>query len=131
MKKLRGYIFSRSFLGERVPQRVQNIVLRDYCRTQGYELLLATAEYAIPRSYLILRSVLDELPAIDGVVMYSMFQLPEDQNERHAIIFDDVLKQGKEIHFAAEAMKIVTSEDARMIEECWLVRQALPEKSAI
>ena len=27
-KKLKGYIFSRSFMGERVPQHVQNIVLK-------------------------------------------------------------------------------------------------------
>ena len=31
-KKLKGYIFSRPFMGEQVPQHVQNIVLRDYCK---------------------------------------------------------------------------------------------------
>ena len=30
-KRLRGYIFSRPFMEERVPQHVQNIVIRDYC----------------------------------------------------------------------------------------------------
>ena len=30
--KLKGYIFSRPFFGERVPQNVQNIILRDYCK---------------------------------------------------------------------------------------------------
>ena len=29
MKKVRGYIFSRSFMGERVPQHVENIVYAD------------------------------------------------------------------------------------------------------
>lgn len=29
--RLKGYIFSRPFLGERVPQHIQNIVIRDYC----------------------------------------------------------------------------------------------------
>ena len=28
MNKVRGYIFSRSFMGERVPQHVQNIVIK-------------------------------------------------------------------------------------------------------
>ena len=32
MKKFRGYIFSRAFQGERVPQHVQNIVIRDFCK---------------------------------------------------------------------------------------------------
>ena len=29
--KLRGYIFSRNFMGERVPQHIQNIIVKDYC----------------------------------------------------------------------------------------------------
>ena len=36
-KKVRGYIFSRSFMGERVPQHVQNIVIRDYCEKNNLE----------------------------------------------------------------------------------------------
>ena len=32
MKRARGYIFSRSFMGERAPQHVQNIVIRDFCK---------------------------------------------------------------------------------------------------
>ena len=38
-KKLRGYIFSRTFMGERVPQHVQNIVIRDYCVKNKYDYL--------------------------------------------------------------------------------------------
>ena len=32
MLNVRGYIFSRSFFGERVPQHIQNIVIRDFCK---------------------------------------------------------------------------------------------------
>ena len=32
MKKVRGYIFSRPFMGERAPQHVQNIIIRDFCK---------------------------------------------------------------------------------------------------
>ena len=32
MKKLRGYIFSRAFMGERVPQSIQNLVIREFCK---------------------------------------------------------------------------------------------------
>ena len=32
LKKVRGYIFSRSFMGERVPQHIQNIVISDFCK---------------------------------------------------------------------------------------------------
>ena len=60
MKKLRGYIFARPFMGERVPQHVQNIVLRDYCARKNHELLLAVVEYAMPNSYLMMESLANQ-----------------------------------------------------------------------
>ena len=35
---LRGYIASRPVAGARVPQHVQNLVIRDYARRKGQEL---------------------------------------------------------------------------------------------
>jgi len=61
MSKLRGYIFSRPFMGERAPQHVQNIILRDYCSKRGYDFLLSVTEYAMPDSFMILESLLDDL----------------------------------------------------------------------
>ena len=46
MKTLKGYIFSRPFFNERVPQHVQNIVNKDYCKSQGYSFLMSATEYA-------------------------------------------------------------------------------------
>ena len=37
-KGFRGYIFSRPFMEERVPQHVQNIVIRDYCSKKKYSI---------------------------------------------------------------------------------------------
>ena len=34
MKQIRGYIFSRPFLDERVPQNVQNLVIREFCKNE-------------------------------------------------------------------------------------------------
>ena len=39
MKKIRGYNFSRPFMGERVPQHVQNIVIKDFCQKNGFNLI--------------------------------------------------------------------------------------------
>ena len=50
MKKLRGYIFSRQFMGERVPQHVQNIVIRNYCEKNRYFFLLSSVEYKMENS---------------------------------------------------------------------------------
>ena len=37
MKRVKGYNFSRPFMGERVPQHVQNIVIKDYCQKKLQE----------------------------------------------------------------------------------------------
>lgn len=39
--KLKGYIFSRSFMGERAPQHIQNIILREYCKKNNFTFLLS------------------------------------------------------------------------------------------
>ena len=82
MKKLRGYIFSRVFLGERIPQYVQNIVIRDYCSKKRFQYLLSASEYAMVNSTFVLKQIINELTSIDGIVAYSVFQMPEDDLQR-------------------------------------------------
>jgi len=124
MKKLRGYIFARPFMGERAPQHVQNIILRDYCQKRGYELLLSATEYAMPDSYMILESVLDDLANIDGIVFYSLYQLPL-QPEKRKLIYSRVLGAQKSLHFAVEGMFISNSNEIESVENCLLVKATL------
>jgi len=124
VKRLRGYIFGRPFLGERVPQHVQNIVLRDYARRKNVVLLLSASEYAMPRSHLILETVCGELPRIDGILAYSVFQLPEDAAHR-ASVLDRVVSSGKEMHFAVENIMVDSRDSVEAVEVLWRVRIAL------
>ena len=124
MKKLRGYIFARPFMGERAPQHVQNIILRDYCQKRGYELLLSATEYAMPDSYMILESVLDDLANIDGIVFYSLYQLPL-QPEKRKLIYSRVLEAQKSLHFAVEGMSISNTNEIESVENCLLVKATL------
>ena len=126
MKKLRGYIFARSFMGERAPQHVQNIVLRDYCQKRGHELLLSATEYAMEDSYMILESVLDDLANIDGVVFYSLYQLPT-QSEKRRLIYSRVLDAQKSLHFAVEDKVISSVNDIQIVEEIIRVLEVLGE----
>ena len=84
-KKLKGYIFSRSFMGERVPQHVQNIVLRDYCKKNNYLFLMSATEYSIRESDLMLFQTLNEMKKFDGIIFYSLFQLPENIKQRKKV----------------------------------------------
>ena len=78
MKQIRGYIFSRPFLDERVPQNVQNLVIREFCKKENLFYNLSASEYAMANCYKILNQLIHELKSLDGIVAYSLFQLPED-----------------------------------------------------
>jgi len=110
---------------ERVPQHVQNIVIRDYCSKKGMQYLLSATEYAMNNSALMLRQLVKELPTIDGIVAYSMFQMPEDDNERQRI-FNSVLSCKKEIHFAVEGLSLYDLGTYNHIENIWQVKKTLP-----
>ena len=125
MKKVRGYIFSRPFMGERVPQHVQNLVIRDYCHKRELQYLLSSTEYSMPGCYFILRNVLEELEKIHGIVSYSLYQLPEITSERNEII-KRVLDLGKTFHFAVEGLQLGDATEYKRIENLWRVKQTLP-----
>ena len=125
MKGVRGYIFSRSFLGERVPQHVQNLVIRDYCNKQGLQYLLSATEYAMANSHLILQEVLEELSKLDGIVFYSLFLLPGNKEERDRVI-NIILKKEKTIYFAVEGLRINNKIEHERIENIWQVKKTLP-----
>ena len=120
----RGYIFSRPFLEERVPQHVQNIVIRDYCSKKNIQYLLSATEYAMENSALILRQLINDLPFIDGIVAYSIFQMPEDDVERQSI-FKSILSSKKEIHFAVEGLSLYDNQSYSRIENIWQVKKTI------
>ena len=124
-KRLRGYIFSRPFMEERVPQHVQNIVIRDYCIKNNFQYLLSATEYTMENSTLMLRQLIKDLPSIDGIVAYSIFQMPEDDIERKGI-FNSILSCKKELHFAVEGSSLYDNETCAQIEEIWQVKKILP-----
>lgn len=130
MNMVRGYIFSRPFMGERVPQHVQNLVIRDYCERNSLQFLLSATEYAMPCCHLILEQVLSELPGISGLVAYSLFQLPEDSAQRK-VIYEQTLNQKKVLHFAVEGLHASTQLECERIEALWRIRLTLPHCAQI
>jgi sporadic carbohydrate cluster protein (TIGR04323 family) len=126
MKKLRGYIFSRPFYGERVPQNIQNLVIRNYCEKNSFIYLLSIVEYCIEETFLNLNLAISQLKNCDGIVAYSLFQLPANQSKRKEIVLK-TLKAKKEIHFALENMKILKLEDYYKISDILNVKKTLFE----
>ena len=112
-------------MGERVPQHVQNIVIRDYCTSLRLRYLLSVTEYVMEDCHLILENVLDELSEVDGVVMYSLFQLPRDPICRNNV-YKRILAANKTLHFAVEGLRILNQEDVSRVENIWNIRNILP-----
>ena len=112
-------------MGERCPQNIQNLVLRDYCLKKSYEYFLSGAEYAMHDSYLMLKQIIDEIPNIDGVLAYSLFQMPENRKKRLDFYEKIIMKNG-ELHFALEDIVITSHNDINKAENIWLVKQAMP-----
>ena len=108
----RGYIGSRTYQGQRTPQHVQNLVIRDFCQRNGFQYLLSATEYAMSGCYVMLEEVMRELPKSNGVVLYSVFMLPKD-NQRRRDIYEHILGEGASLYGAVENLKV---EDARSVE---------------
>jgi len=63
-------------------RNIENIVIRDYCSKKRFQYLLSASEYAMVNSTFVLKQIINELTSIDGIVAYSVFQMPEDDLQR-------------------------------------------------
>lgn len=126
MRKVRGYIFSRSFMGERVPQHIQNMVIRNYCNEKKLHYLLSATEYSMQNSSLILEQVINELKDIHGIVAYSLFQLPENDIMRLKIL-KIFLKKNKKFFFANENFIFSSKNDLIKLDNIWKIKKILPD----
>ena len=122
MKKAKGYIFSRSFMGERAPQHVQNIVIRDFCNKNSLQFLLSDSEYKMKDSFIILKNIISKIKNYDAVIAYSIFQLPEKETERNKIL-EKVIKNKKEFYFAVEQIKMKNKKDIKKINKLWKIKK--------
>lgn len=122
--KLKGYISSRDFMGERVPQHVQNAYLRTYCAQKKFIFFLSASEYTMNNSYVILKKTIDELNNFDGLIAYSLFQMPYDDFERTSI-FKKLISQNKKIYFAVEDISIIFKEDIARADDIWKIKKTL------
>lgn len=120
----RGYVFSRIFFGHRVPQHVQNLVIRDYCQQHGFIYLLSGTEYAMTGCHMVFEEIIQGIDNLAGIVLYSIFMLPESRAARRAV-YDAVLHSGASLHGAVEGLSIASAADVQMVEDIWLMQQCI------
>jgi sporadic carbohydrate cluster protein (TIGR04323 family) len=115
-KGWRGYISSRAREGNFIPQRVQNLVIRNYAQSKGMPFLLSATEYYMDNCYMMLNALLEEVENIAGIIFYSVKLLPTDLTQRRNI-YSAVLSKGGGLHFALEELAIVQENDTGLIED--------------
>lgn len=121
----RGYIGSRPVAGSNFPQKVQNLVIRDYAARRGLDLRLSLTEYAMPGCYMMLQDALSELVQAEGLIVFSLFMLPASADQRHEI-YRRVFEHGASLHAALEELMVAGPEDLPKFEDILLVDAWLP-----
>ncbi len=116
----RGYIASRPVREQLTPQHVQNVMVRDYALRNGLDYKLSAVEYAMPGCYLMLETVLAELPKLEGIIFYSVFQLPSNALRRQEV-YNRVLHSGASLHGAIEGFSLSRASDVSRFEDMFLV----------
>ena len=108
-------------MGERVPQSVQNLVLRNYCKSNNLVFKLSATEYAMSESYYILNQLLIN-KKYRCIVFYSLFQLPKDQILRLKIL-KRFLKRKKKLIFVLENIIFDKIDNIQDIENIWFIKK--------
>ncbi len=121
-KGYRGYIFSRKIKGLLIPQKVQNLVIRDYANRKKLFFKLSKVEYSFSGSYIMMKSLIKETKTLDGLIIYSINLLPENKSERKYFL-NSFLKQKKKIHFALEEIALDNKNKIREIEDIYFVKE--------
>ena len=108
-------------MGERVPQSVQNLVLRNYCTNNNLSFELSSTEYSMENSFYVLNKLVNE-KKYRGIIFYSLFQLPENNKKRLDILKKLIFKK-KKLFFAIEDITINKMSDIKKIEDIWFIKK--------
>ena len=124
----RGYVFSRPIGDHRVPQHIQNLVIRDYATQRNFRYLLSGVEYRMDDSFIMLNELLDELDSTEGIILYSMFMLPHDYKHR-SDIFEKVIEAKASLHAAVEGISLARADDILRWQNIFSVAQIIDNQN--
>ena len=122
----RGYVSSRAIRKMSYPQRLQNLAIREHAKRNGLTYLLSSTEFAMPGCYMMLDDLMTELESLEGIILFSLFMLPECRDKRLRI-YDRVLSQHSVIHSALEDMVLSSHSDIDNFEDVIQVAKSLSQ----
>ena len=105
MKKIKGYVSSRLIDGKLISQKIQNLVIREFCKKNNLFYNLSNVEYIYNNCFVGLYEIIEKINEFHGVVAFSFHQLPKNDDERKKI-FLKFIKLNKIFYFSNENYKI-------------------------
>ena len=110
MNLARGYIASGEFNGHRIPQHIQNQIVKSYCDVNNLKFVLSRAEYWLNGSTdCQLWAALKE--GFEHIVFYSIWQLPESESVR-ANVYSYCIENKITLHFATEQLRSAANNES-------------------
>jgi sporadic carbohydrate cluster protein (TIGR04323 family) len=111
MKIFKGYISSRKFPnGEYVQQKLQNMVVRQFCEYLNCKYMLSDVEYIFKNNFSILDNLLKGIKNYDGIAFFSIFQLPTERDNQEYYL-KKIINNNKVALFSNEKLIINSSQD--------------------
>jgi sporadic carbohydrate cluster protein (TIGR04323 family) len=112
-----GYIFLKSINGILFPSYIQNKMNKEFIEnTLKGKLYMSQNENMYSKRSIVLHSLISENNKINGIVMPSVFYLPEQKKERLTIYKNLIIKK-KSIFFILEKLSFLEKKDVQKIEE--------------
>ena len=120
MKKIKtfaGYIFLKNVNGILFPSYIQNQMNKDFIeKTLKGKIHMSQNENMYSKKPIVLHSLITEKNKINGIVMPSVFYLPEQKKERFTIYKNLIIKR-KSIFFILENLSFLEKKDVEKIED--------------
>jgi sporadic carbohydrate cluster protein (TIGR04323 family) len=121
-KGFRGYCTHNAFGEYRMPVPAQNILYRDYANKNGLYFKLSVNELFFKKCFLHLFALLDELEWLEGILMCSIFMLPQDKGIRQKI-YERLLESDCELHFVLENFILKNINNVEELEQIFQLRK--------
>lgn len=117
MKIFKGYISSRRFAdGSYVSQKIQNIVIRNTCERFNVKFAFHATELIFENWFTMFQDLIeDNFKEIDGIALYSLFQLPANKTKRDKLL-KNVFQKKKQLIMCNEKLFIESESDLDLID---------------
>ena len=115
-----GYNFCSAIEGNLIPQRLQNLCIRDYAASHLLKVAFSASEYSDPSQALILFAQFETASTLAGCIFFSIQLLPADDRLRKRF-FSLIREHRLSVHFALENLRLLPDEDPQTIERTFRI----------